>query len=166
MNASSELRPAPPLIEAKRVPLGLVFRDLLLTAVAWIAIIQSMRYGFFLIYDYLSRPIFELTHAKAPNLLELWSPLRAFVFIAFCLVIWLGFWAFYGTWRLRAQPLTPQPVPLHIREHANYLGVKEEELAQWRTYRIATIAFTRDNRLAGVSPLDFMATVAAAGSRD
>lgn len=161
----NNLRPAPPLVQAKWLPLWLVFRDLLLTAVAWIAIIQSMRSGIHLLYDYFSAPMFELTHARAPQMLEIWNPLKGFVLAALILVIWLSFWAFYGTRRFRAQPLAPQPTPLQLREHANYFGVKEEELAHWRTYRIATIALTPDNRLAGVAQLDSVATVAAAGGR-
>ena len=79
MNTSLRVPPSPPLIQAKRVPIWLAIRDLVLTAIAWIAIIQSMRYGLYLLYDYFTPPAFELTHAKAPHILEIWDPLKGFV---------------------------------------------------------------------------------------
>ena len=162
MNSCLQVPPAPPLIQAKRVPPWLLFRDLLLTVVAWIAIIQSMRYGLYLLYDYLTPPMFEVTHAKVPRLLEMWTPLKGFVLDALVLVIWLAFWAFYGTRRFRTKPATPQPAPLPITEHANYLGVKPNELARWRTYCVAVVEFDVDNRIIAVSRRDLASTVATA----
>ena len=162
MSTSLQAPPAPPLIQAKRVPVWLVFRDLLLTVIAWIAIIQSMRYGLHLLYDYLTPPTFELTHAKAPHILEIWDPLKGFVFDAACLVTWLAFWAFYGTTRFRTKPVPSQPAPLPITEHAHSLGVKPDDLSRWRTYRIAVVVFDADHQIAGVSRRDFASTVASA----
>ena len=124
-----------------------------------------MQFGLHVLYDYFSHPLFELTHTKVPHVLEIWNPLRGFVFSALLLMAWLFFWAFHGSRRSRAKPLAQQPAPLRVSEHANHLGVKEEELAQWRTYRIAIVAFSEDNRLARVSQLDSIGTAAAAGSR-
>src|SRR5689334_13377842 len=104
--------PLAPLIQAKRVPLWLVFRDFALTAIAWLAIAQSMRQGIYLLIDYVSPPVFELTHAKVPNVLDLWTPLRSFVLVAFCLVVWLLFWAVRGTRRIRTGQVVSQPAPL------------------------------------------------------
>jgi poly-beta-1,6-N-acetyl-D-glucosamine biosynthesis protein PgaD len=152
---------ATPLILSRQVPRWLIVRDLLLTVAAWLVIAQSMRYVFHLLYDYLSAPIFKLTHTKAPMLVEVWTPLKAFVLVAVFLVIWLAVWAFYGTTRLR-KARSSQPVPLPISEHANYLGLKPDELSRWRTYRIAVVAFDADNRIAGVSRRDLASTVATA----
>jgi poly-beta-1,6-N-acetyl-D-glucosamine biosynthesis protein PgaD len=154
--------PLAPLIQAKRVPLWLVFRDFALTAIAWLAIAQSMRQGIYLLIDYVSPPVFELTHAKVPNVLDLWTPLRGFVLVAFWLVVWLVFWAVRGTRRIRTAQVVSQPAPLSIREHARYLSLKEDDLACWKTYRIAVVVFDSDNQIADVSRHDLAPTVAAA----
>jgi len=152
---------ATPLILSRQVPRWLIVRDLLLTVSAWLVIVQSMRYVFDLLYDYLSAPIFKLTRTRVPTLLEIWTPLKSFVLVAVFLVIWLAVWAFYGTTRLR-KARSSQPAPLPISEHANYLGLKPDELARWRTYRIAVVNFDADNRIAGVSRRDLASTVATA----
>ena len=157
--------PAPPLIQAKGVPPWLVVRDLVLTAIAWLAIIQSMRLGIYLLYDYFSPPIFEVTRAALPHFLEIWNPLKGFVLGAVCLVIWLAFWALYGTRRFRAKPPAPQPTPLSLKEHTHYFGVNEQELARWRSYRIAMVAFNTDHRVAGVSQLESAPAIAVASGR-
>jgi poly-beta-1,6-N-acetyl-D-glucosamine biosynthesis protein PgaD len=161
MNDILQVPPAP-LIRAKRVPPWLVARDVLLTAAAWLAIAQSMRHGLHLLYDYFSHPIFELSHAIPLDVLELWNLLKGFVLIAVCLVLWLAFWAFDGTKRLRAARRISQPAPLLINEHAKYVGVKEDELARWKAYRIATVAFDTHDRIARVSPQDPMSPVGTA----
>jgi poly-beta-1,6-N-acetyl-D-glucosamine biosynthesis protein PgaD len=161
MNTSLQARPAP-LIRAKRVPFWLLFRDLLLTAVAWIAIAQSMRQGLYLLYDYFSAPVFTLTRARAPDLLEIWNRLNGFVWASVCLVIWLAAWAFYGHTRLSAARVAPQPAPLPITEHAKYLGVKPDELARWKTYRIAVVVFDADNQVVSVSRHDHASAIGAA----
>ena len=153
---------APPLIQAKRVPPWIVFRDLVLTAIAWIVIVQSMRYGFYLLYDYFSPPMFELTRAKFPQFLDLWNPLKGFVLDAVLLVIWLAFWAFYGTRRFRTKLPTPQPSPLPISEHARYLAMKEADLAVWKTYRIAAVHFNADNKIVSVSRQEMPSAVRTA----
>jgi poly-beta-1,6-N-acetyl-D-glucosamine biosynthesis protein PgaD len=152
---------ATPLILSRKVPRWLIVRDLLLTVSAWLVIVQSMRYVFDLLYDYLSAPIFKLTRTRVPTLLEIWTPLKAFVLVAVFLVIWLAVWAFYGTRRLRKAG-SSQPAPLPISEHANYLGLKPDELALWKTYRIAVVTFDAHNRIAEVSRRDLASTVATA----
>jgi len=154
--------PSTPLIQAKRVPPWLVVRDLALTVIAWLAIVQSMREGIYLLIDYVGPPMFELTHAKVPNALDLWAPLRGFVLVALSLVIWLVFWAVRGTRRIRKARVVSQPAPLSIREHARYLSLKEDDLARWRTYRIAVVSFDSDSRIADVSRQDLAPTVARA----
>ena len=150
-----------PLILSRHIPRWLIVRDLLLTVAAWLVIAQSMRYVFHLLYDYLSAPMFKLTHTKAPTLVEVWTPLRAFVLVAVFLMIWLAVWAFYGNRRLR-KARSSQPAPLPINEHANYLGLKPDELERWRTYRIAVVTFDADNRIAEVSRRVLASTVATA----
>ena len=153
---------APPLIHAKRVPPWIVLRDLVLTAIAWIVIVQSMRQGFYLLYDYFSPPMFELTRAKFPQFLDLWNPLKGFVLDAVLLVIWLSFWAFYGTRRFRTKPATSQPSPLPIGEHATYLGVKEADISVWKMYRIAVVHFNADNNIVSVSRQELPSAVRTA----
>ena len=152
----------PPLLRAKRVPPWIVFRDLVLTAIAWIVILQSMRQGFYLLYDYFSPPAFELTRAKLPPFLEIWNPLKGFVLDAVLLVIWLAFWAFYGTRRFRTKPPTPQPSPLPISEHARYLGVDEADVAVWKTYRIAVVHFNANNKIVSISREETVSAVRTA----
>ncbi|HWY68336.1 MAG TPA: PgaD family protein [Terriglobales bacterium] len=165
MNANVHVPPAPPLIQAKRLPAWLVFRDILLTVVAWIAIAQSMRYGLYLFYDYFSPPVFSLTHVKPVHVVDIWNPLSEFLLAAICLAAWLAFWAFRGTRRLRQKREAPQPIPLPTSEHAHYFGMKSEELALWKTYRIAIVTFNADNHIAGVLRRDLESTVATASSR-
>ena len=155
---------APPLIHGRRVPPWIVFRDLMLTAIAWIVIVQSVRQGFYLLYDYFSPPMFEFTRAKMPHFLEIWNPLKGFVLDALLLIIWLAFWAIYGTRRFRTKPPTPQPSPLPLREHARYLEMKEADLAAWRRYRIAVVLFDNQNKIVDVSRQD-LATKVATGTR-
>lgn len=150
MNRASTPRPAP-LIYAKNVPLWHVLRDLLLTVAAWLAIAQSMRNGFYLLYDYLSPPVFVLTHARVPNLFEMWNALRSFFFVAALLVVWLIFWALYGTKRSRTKQMPPQPRAVSLSEQAKYLGIRDEELVRRRAFRISVIAFNAENQIVDVS---------------
>jgi len=153
---------APPLIRAKQVAPWIVLRDLVLTAIAWIVIVQSMRYGLYLLYDYFSPPAFEFTRTKLPQFLEIWNPLKGFVLDAVLLVIWLSFWAFYGTRRFRTKPPTPQPSALPVSEHARYLGVNETDVAIWKTYRIAVVHFNADTKIVSVSPQELASAVRTA----
>lgn len=145
---------APPLIRVKRVPFWLVCRDLLLTAIAWIAIAQSMRHGFYLLYDYFTPPFFQLTHSSASHLLQIWNPLSIFLLIAACCVVWLGFWALVNTKRFKKAHVAAQPAALEISEHANHLGLSQEEIERWRMYRIAVVHFDADSQIANVSLYD------------
>ena len=156
---------APPLIRVKRVPFWLVCRDLLLTAIAWIAIAQSVRQCFYLFYDYFTPPFFRLTHSSAPRLLHIWNPLRIFLLIAACCVAWLGFWALVNTKRFKKTHVAAQPAALEISEHANHLGLNQEEIERWRTYRIAVVHFDPDSRITDVSQYDLAFAKAAATGR-
>lgn len=157
MNRSLQVSQSP-LIRVKRVPFWLWCRDLLLTAIAWIAIVQSMRQGIYLLYDYFAPPFFQFTHASAPRFVDIWNPLSLFLFIAAGFVLWLVFWAFVNTRRFRKVQAAAQPPPLEIGDHAKHLGLKQEEIEQWRTYRIAVVHFDSDSQISSVLRYDLAST--------
>jgi poly-beta-1,6-N-acetyl-D-glucosamine biosynthesis protein PgaD len=118
--------------------------------------------GYLPLYDYFTPPFFQLTHASAPHLLHIWNPLSIFLLIAACCVVWLGFWALVNTKRFKKAHVAAQPAALEISEHANHLGLNQEEIERWRTYRIAVVHFDADSRIANVSQYDVASAKAVA----
>ena len=161
MSNALQVPAPPPLIRARRVPTWLLVRDLVLTAIAWLAILQSMRDGLYLLYDFVTPPRFEFTHARLPHWIEMWHPLSWFVLLAIWTIIWLVFWSFHGTRQFRTKPAVPQPAALTTSQHAALMGVKEEDLARWKSYRIAVVTFDSSKQITSVSRRDLESRLSA-----
>lgn len=159
MTTHSHPREAP-LIRAKNIPRWLIARDLFLTLAAWVCIAQFMRHAIYLVYDYLSVPIFKLTHTQALTWFEIWYPLRGFLLFSAFLVLWIAFWGFYGARRARTERPAPQPPPLSIAEHAMAARVREYDLSRWQTHRIAIVNFDDQHKIISISRQDLAAKLA------
>ena len=151
-----------PLIYAKRVPRWTIVRDIFVTVAAWICILHFMPYTTYLVYDYVSAPIFKLTRTSPPAWFDIWYSIRGFVLLSAFMVVWIAFWGFFGARRARTERPAPQPAPLSIAEHAEAMGVTEDELLRWKTYRISVVVFDNENKIADVLSQDLAATVAKA----
>ena len=137
----------PPLIRSERVPWWVRVRDLLLTLAAWTLLAWWMEHALRLIWDWLSFPIFELTHHVAPDWARIWSALSPF----FALVALLGAWLLYWSARRRrilAQRYdAAQPEPLALEVQTGDFGLAGNDLTALRDARVATVRFSDDGRV-------------------
>ena len=122
-----------------KVPVWMTLRDIGLTLFAWAIILYFLGEALHLGYEYLV--YFKVVNAEHPDWREMWIDLHRFLIISGGLVLWLGFWAFYSRRRLRSVSLVPQPEPLSPKEHAESIGLTEEQLVRCKSYVITTIFF-------------------------
>jgi poly-beta-1,6-N-acetyl-D-glucosamine biosynthesis protein PgaD len=144
--------PWPPLITSANVPWFIRARDWFLTLLAWLALAWSLRLGVWLLWDYVSHPVFELTWMKTLDWGEAWERISPFVCMIVALVTWIIFWGVKRRAQLRRtfdpRRLTP---PLPLEEHATSLGLDPREIERWRQWRIVTVNFDGD-RIATARP--------------
>jgi poly-beta-1,6-N-acetyl-D-glucosamine biosynthesis protein PgaD len=153
----------PPLVTGTRLPLWVRVRDFALTLLAWAALAYLLRDAIALLVDYLSAPLFELTHAQPPQWREIGRHMRPFLSLAGMLVCWLAIWSLLRRKRMRAVPPSPQPAPLPDAEHAVAFGVDPLELDAWREHRIVVVNFDAGDRISGVTQVAVPGTAVAGG---
>ena len=133
--------PWPPLITRAEVPWYIRARDWFLTALAWLAMAFMLRLAVVVLWDYLSHPIFELTHTKVHNWALAWQRLSLFLYMVLALVIWIVAWGVMRRAVLRRN-FDPRVTPtLPLDEHAASLGLDPREVERWRQWRIVTVQF-------------------------
>ena len=147
MTPPARISPWPPLIESGKVPWFVRLRDVLLTLLAWLALAQLLHQGLYLVWDYFSDPIFELTRTVAPDWPTLWTFLRPFILLILALVLWLTFWGWTRR-RYLSRTLDPQlPPPLSLSEHAAHFGHDAETVEAWRRHRVVVVSVDAGNRI-------------------
>lgn len=155
------IQPWPPVITGSRLRRWMVFRDVVLTILAWILLGWLLRDVIFLIYDFLRHPIFELTTAQPPDLHMLWGRLQYFIILSASLVAALSLWAFVNRDRLAAATKYDQPSPLTIAEQSWRFGVAESAVEEARDFKIANVNFREDGTVEGFERKVIVQTSAA-----
>ncbi|HSI14865.1 MAG TPA: PgaD family protein [Chthoniobacter sp.] len=141
----------PPLITHAEVPWYIRARNGFLTLLAWLTMAYMLRLAIVVLWDYLSHPIFELTHAKEHNWALAWQRLSLFVYAILALVIWITVWGVKRRKVLRRN-FDPRVTPsLPLEEHAASLGLDPREVERWRQWRSVTVQF-EGHRIVGARP--------------
>jgi poly-beta-1,6-N-acetyl-D-glucosamine biosynthesis protein PgaD len=135
----------PPIIKSHSVPLFIKLRDDLLTVVAWIILISVLHDLWWLLYDFLSDPIFHLTRQQAPDWYEIWEKMSRFVYRSGIMMIWI---IWYGSIRYAlkkdAGPI-PQPREINSEELAILYGHTSIEVKNWQNSRSVEVYVNEKN---------------------
>jgi hypothetical protein len=135
----------PPIIQSLSVPLFIKLRDGLLTMVAWIILFSVLHDLWWLLYDFLSDPIFHLTRQQAPDWHEIWEKMSRFVYRAGIMMIWI---TWYGSIRYAlkkdAAPI-PQPREINSEELAILYGHISLEVKNWQNSRLVEVYVNEKN---------------------
>jgi poly-beta-1,6-N-acetyl-D-glucosamine biosynthesis protein PgaD len=137
----------PPIIKSHSVPLFIKLRDDLLTVVAWIILISVLHDLWWLLYDFLSDPIFHLTRQQAPDWYEIWEKMSRFVYRAGIMMIWI---IWYGSIRYAlkkdAGPIS-QPREINSEELAALYGHTPVEVKNWQNLRLVEVYVNEKNSI-------------------
>ena len=102
--------PWPPLITNVKVPWYIRARDFFMTALAWGAMIFTIRLALIVLWDYIAEPIFELTQTKEHNWALAWQRLSGFLYMVLVLALWISAWGIARRRQLRRN-FDPRPSP-------------------------------------------------------
>lgn len=137
--------PWPPLITGAKVPWYIRVRDLFLTTLAWLGMACLLRLGIFLLWDYFSYPVFELTWTNTHDWAPLLQRLSGFIELIIFAMIWIIAWGVKRRAQLR-RSFDPRVAPsLPLEEHAGSLGLDPRGVERWRQWRIVTVHFEGDH---------------------
>ena len=143
----------PPVINADHVPLWARMRDILLTIGAWLIILFTLHNLLWLIFDYLSDPIFELSTASPPHWHEIWVRLSWYVYCALALVAWICFLAIIRRKIINATKyIKTLPSPVEMNELDITVGVTPAEVDRWHELRSVQVFVNEDNRVYKIIP--------------
>jgi poly-beta-1,6-N-acetyl-D-glucosamine biosynthesis protein PgaD len=143
---SAPEKPWPPLIIAEHVPPLVRWRDILLTAVAWIAFIALVDHEFALSLATLKALGMGGADAKV-NWLYYLERLTPFFLIAGVLAATLVVFSVRTLRRRSRALLLPQPPPLEAADEARRAGLDAATLIAARSERIVIVGFEREDRL-------------------
>ena len=128
-------------------------RDILLTIGAWFIIIFTLHNLLWLIFDYLSDPIFELSTAAPPHWSEIWIRLSWYVYCAIGLVAWICFLAIIRRKIINATKyIKTLPSAVEMNELDATLGVTPAEVDRWHELRSVQVFVNEDNRVYKIIP--------------
>lgn len=143
----------PPIIYSNHVPLWVRMRDVLLTVGAWLIILFTLHNLLWLIYDYLSDPIFELSASEPLNWSQIWQRVSRFVYVALGLVSWICFLAISRRNIINSTKyIKAFPPAVEIQELEVGLGVLPAEVEHWHELRSVQVFVNDDNRVCKIIP--------------
>ncbi|MEN9543997.1 MAG: hypothetical protein RLZZ598_830 [Pseudomonadota bacterium] len=140
----------PPLVGADHLPAWVRWRDVLLTLLAWLALLALLHHALDRLVDYFTEPYFEFTRFEAPDWQRFALKLRPFLISAGLLIGWMLLWALRRHRYLLTRGAQPAPTPLALTDHAAYWGLDAAEVATWRGLRLGVVGFNEQQRLSGV----------------
>lgn len=125
----------------------------MLTTSAWIIIVLTLHNFLWLVFDFFSDPIFELTNTDPVNWSVIWQKLSRFFYIALGLVVWI---CFLGLWRKQIinstrYIKTASPAE-QIKKLEIELGVLPADVENWHDIRSAQVFINSDNRIYKIIP--------------
>lgn len=143
----------PPIILSNNVPLWARIRDILLTVGAWLIIFFTLHNLIWLIFDYLSDPIFELSNPTPFLWPMIWQKASAFIYIALGLVSWICFLAITRRKVINSTKyIKTFPPSVEMKELEVDLGVLPEEVEHWHELRSVQVFVNDDNRVCKIIP--------------
>jgi poly-beta-1,6-N-acetyl-D-glucosamine biosynthesis protein PgaD len=142
------IQPWPPVLEGQRLPWLIRLRDLVLTGMAWWALLWLLRDWLDLLSTQvlggLLPPGWEKGKVDLPLLM---SRLRFFLLIAAVIIGWLLLRALRDLNRIRAAGLVPQPPPLPLEEQAQRFDLNPETAAEARRHKVMNVWFRDDGTI-------------------
>jgi len=143
----------PPIINSDRISIWIRIRDILLTVGAWLIILATFHNLLWLIFDYLSDPIFELSHATGPQWQQIWQKVSRFFYIALGLVAWICFLAIIRRKIINATKyIKTFPSSVEINELEAELGASPIDIERWHKLRSVQVFVNDKNRVYKIIP--------------
>ena len=141
----------PPIIDSRKVGPIIRVRDTVLTVIAWIILVALLWEFCYLLWDYFSYPVFQLSRTHSLDWHAFVDRIGGFASLSLLLVLWLTFWGFLRHRELR-RTQDPRPVPpLPLSDHAAVFGIPPETVELWRQTQVVVVQFDASNRLANVT---------------
>ena len=141
------ISPWPPVIESGKVPWFVRLRDIILTLLAWLALAHLLRQGLYLVWDYFSHPMFELTRTAPPDWPKILEFMWPFLTLILALVLWLTFWGWTRRQYLCRTLDSRLPSALPLSEHATHFGHDAQTVEAWRLHRVVVVHVEAGNRI-------------------
>ena len=143
----------PPIINSDHIPMWVKIRDILLTIGAWLIILATFHSLLWLIFEYLSDPIFELSTAPEPDWSQIWQKVSIFFYISFGLVAWICFLAVVRRKIIDSTKyIKTLPPSVGIKELEADLGVSATDVEHWHTLRSVQVFVNDKNRVYKIIP--------------
>ena len=143
----------PPIINSDAVSIWIRLRDIVLTVGAWLIIGLTIHNLLWLVFDYLSDPIFQLTTIAPPNWSAIWRKMSGFIYIALGLIAWICLLASLRSNLINStQFIKTLPAAVEMRELEIELGVLPENVEHWHELRTVQVFINSDNRVYKIIP--------------
>jgi len=143
----------PPIIRSDAVFKWIRLRDITLTVGAWFIIGLTLHNLLWLIFDYLSDPIFHLTTVAPPNWSAIWRKMAGFIYIALGLVAWICLLALLRSNIINStRYIKTLPAAVEMRELEIDLGVLPADVEHWHELRSVQVFVNSDNRVSKIIP--------------
>ena len=143
----------PPIIHSDAVSIWIRLRDIVLTVGAWLIIGLTIHNLLWLVFDYLSDPIFQLTTIAPPNWSAIWRKMSGFIYIALGLIAWICLLASLRSNLIKStQFIKTLPAAVEMRELEIELGVLPEDVEHWHELRTVQVFINSDNRVYKIIP--------------
>jgi magnesium-transporting ATPase (P-type) len=143
----------PPIIRSDVVSRWIRVRDITLTVGAWLIIGFTIHNLLWLIFDYLSEPIFQLTTVAPPNWSAIWRKMSWFVYIALSLVAWISLLAALRSNIIKSTKyIKTLPASVEMKELEKDLGVLPADIEHWHELRSVQVFVNSDNRVYKIIP--------------
>jgi len=143
----------PPIINSNAVSIWIRLRDISLTVGAWLIIGFTIHNLLWLIFDYLSDPIFQLTTVAPLNWTAIWRKVSWFIYIALGLIVWICLLASLRRKIINSTKyIKTLPAAVEIRELEIGLGVLPADVEHWRELRSVQVFVNSDNRVYKIIP--------------
>lgn len=143
----------PPIINSDAVSIWIRLRDIVLTVGAWLIIGLTIHNLLWLVFDYLSDPIFQLTTIAPPNWSAIWRKMSGFIYIALGLIAWICLLASLRSNLIKStQFIKTLPAAVEMRELEIELGVLPEDVEHWHELRTVQVFINSDNRVYKIIP--------------
>lgn len=143
----------PPIINSNAVSIWIRLRDISLTVGAWLIIGFTIHNLLWLIFDYLSDPIFQLTTVAPLNWTAIWRKVSWFIYIALGLIVWICLLASLRRKIINSTKyIKTLPAAVEIRELEIELGVLPADVEHWRELRSVQVFVNGDNRVYKIIP--------------
>jgi poly-beta-1,6-N-acetyl-D-glucosamine biosynthesis protein PgaD len=141
----------PPIIDSRKVGPIIRVRDTVLTVIAWIILVALLWEFCYLLWDYFSYPVFQLSRTHSLDWHAFVDRIGGFALLSLLLVLWLTFWGFLRRKELRRTHDPSGVSPLALSDHAAIFGIPPETVELWRQSQVVVVQFDASNRLANVT---------------